>query len=144
MPKQHLKLTAEHEKHLTDFLNRGHVRARVTRRATALLQLNQGASLVETGRILGVDYYTIALWRDKYLANGLEFLNDLPRAGRPLKFDGEERAAITALACSDVPSGRAKWSLKLLADKAIELELVGGISPSKVRDILKKTNFNRT
>lgn len=114
------------------------------RRAIALLQLNQGATLQKVAETLAVNDNTVAIWRDNYLQNGLNFLTDLPRSGRPLKFNGEERAKITALACSDTPDGRAKWSLQLLADKAIELELVESISPSKVEEILKKTNLNRT
>jgi len=67
-------------------------------------------------------------------------LIDEPRTGRPIRIDGTMRAKITALACSETPDGRAKWSLQLLADKAVELELVETISPSKVRQILKKTS----
>jgi len=140
MKKQHLKLTEQNKKYLTELLSRGQAKARVIRRATGLLQLDQGATLQEVARILGVNYYTVATWRDKYLENGLDFLTDLPRTGRPVEFDGEERAKITALACSQTPDGRARWSLQLLADKAVELELVESISPSKVRAILKKTN----
>jgi len=80
------------------------------------------------------------MWRKKYVENGLEFLSDLPRSGRPVEFDGEQRAKITALACSETPVGRAKWSLQLLADKAVELGVVESISPSKVRSLLKKMN----
>ncbi len=143
MKKQHLKLTEQNKKYLTELLSRGQAKARVIRRATGLLQLDQGATLQEVARILGVNYYTVAIWRDKYLENGLDFLTDLPRTGRPVEFDGEERAKITALACSQTPDGRARWSLHLLADKAVELELVESISPSKVRQILKKTNSPR-
>jgi len=143
MKKQHLKLTEQNKKYLTELLSRGQAKARVIRRATGPLQLDQGATLQEVARILGVNYYTVAIWRDKYLENGLDFLTDLPRTGRPVEFDGEERAKITALACSQTPDGRARWSLHLLADKAVELELVESISPSKVRQILKKTNSPR-
>ena len=60
--------------------------------------------------------------------------------GRPITFDGVTRAKITALACSETPTGHAHWSLRLIADKAVELELVEQISKSKVRSILKKTS----
>ncbi len=93
--------------------------------------------------ILGVNYYTVSIWRNKYLENGLDFLTDQLRTGRPIKFDGEQRAKITALACSETPDGRAKWSLQLLADKAVELEFCESISPSKVREVLKKMNSSR-
>ncbi len=140
MKKQHLKLTEAEKKYLTELLNKGQAKARVIRRAMGLLQLDQGATFQKAAELLGIDYYTVSMWRKKYVENGLEFLSDLPRSGRPVEFDGEQRAKITALACSETPVGRAKWSLQLLADKAVELGVVESISPSKVRSLLKKMN----
>lgn len=140
MKKQHIKLTESDKKYLTELLNKGQAKARVIRRAVALLQLDQGATFQKAAELLGVDYYTVSIWCRKYLETGLQFLSDLPRSGRPLVFDGEQCAKVTALACSDTPAGRAKWSLQLLADKAVELGLVETISPSKVRELLKKTS----
>lgn len=137
---QFLQLTAEHHSSLTSLLAKGTLNARVARRASALLQLHQGAELKTIAINLGVVYQTVADWRDKYFAGGLDFLVDKARSGRPPLFDGLERASVTALACSDAPEGYARWSLRLLADKAVELSLVEQISPSKVRAILKKTN----
>jgi transposase len=142
--RQYLQLNNEHHCYLTNLFTKGLLNARVARRVSALLQLHQGADLNKIAASLGVVYQTVADWRDKYFVNGLDFLIDKKRPGRPIKFNGEERAKITALACSDTPDGRAKWSLQLLADKAVELELVESISPSKVREMLKKTNLNRT
>lgn len=113
--------------------------ARAARRVSGLLQLHRGTDLNKVAASLGVVYQTIAAWRNKYFENGLDFLTDKKRSGRPLVFDGAERARITALACSETPEGRAKWSLQLLADKAVELKLVETISASKVREMLKKT-----
>ena len=140
MKKQHIKLTESDKKYLTELLNKGQAKARVIRRAVALLQLDQGATFQKAAELLGVDYYTVSIWCRKYLETGLQFLSDLPRSGRPLVFDGEQCAKVTALACSETPDGRAKWSLQLLAEKAVELELVETISPSKVRELLKKTS----
>ena len=140
MKKQHLKLTESDKKYLTELLNKGQAKARVIRRAVALLQLDQGATFQKAAELLGVDYYTVSIWCQKYVENGLQFLSDLPRSGRPLVFDGEQCAKVTALACSETPDGRAQWSLQLLADKAVELQLVETISPSKVREMLKKTS----
>lgn len=140
MKKQHLKLTESDKKYLTELLNKGQAKARVIRRAIGLLQLDQGATFQKVAELLGVDYYTVSIWCQKYLENGLQFLSDLPRSGRPIVFSGEQCAKVTALACSDTPDGRAKWSLQLLADKAVELELVETISRSKVRELLKKTS----
>jgi transposase len=61
-------------------------------------------------------------------------------ASRPRKLDGEGEARLIALACSEPPEGRARWTLHLLADKLVELEVVEGISHETVRRTLKKTN----
>jgi hypothetical protein len=66
-------------------------------------------------------------------------LFDQPRSGRPPEIDGAQRAKVTALACSDPPAGYARWSLRLLADKAVELAYVEHISHTQVAEILKKT-----
>lgn len=93
---------------------------------------------------VGVTIQTVSKWAQKYKTDGLELLTDKPRAGRPTLITGLQRAKVTALACSEPPEGHANWSLRLLADKAVELELVESISHSKVQDILKKTNSSRT
>lgn len=143
MKKEHLQLTEADEKYLTEFLSKGQASARVMRRAMALLQLNQGATLQSVADTLKVGHWTVSIWRNKYLKNGLEFVQDKPRTGRPVEIDGEQRAKITALACSATPSGRATWSLRLLADKIVELEFCESISHAQVGKILKKTNSNR-
>ena len=137
--QRYLQLSDEHHRYLTNFLTKGTLNARVARRVSGLLHLHQGIDLNKIAASLGVVYQTVAGWRDKYFENGLDFLTDKKRSGRPIVFAGEERAKITALACSETPAGRAKWSLQLLADKAVELKLVETISPSKVREMLKKT-----
>lgn len=142
MKKQHLKLNEADERYLTEYLSKGQVPARVVRRATALLQLNQGLTIQAVADTLKVKHWTVSIWRNKYLESGLDFLQDQPRSGRPVEIDGEQRAKITALACSDTPDGRAKWSLRLLADKIVELEFCEEISHTQVGNILKKTNYS--
>jgi transposase len=144
MKKEHLKLSEADEQYLTELLNKGQIKARVTRRAMALLQLHQGTTLQAVANTLKVKPWTVATWRNHYLKNGLEFLQDKPRSGRPIEIDGKLRSKVTALACSQTPEGRAKWSLRLLADKIVELDFCDTISHSQVSKILKKTNSNRT
>jgi putative transposase len=91
-----------------------------------------------------VNYNTVATWRDAYQEAGLTMLQDKPRPGRPVVIDGTQRAKITALACSTPPQGHARWSLRLLADKAVELGYVEHLSHDHAGIILKKTNYNRT
>lgn len=137
---RYLQLTEEHHSYLTTLLTKGFLNARVARRASALLQLHQGAELNKVAASLGVVYQTVSDWRDKYFERGLDFLTDQKRSGRPVVFDGVLRAKATALACSDAPEGRAQWSLRLLADKMVELDYCDRISHQQVKQILKKTN----
>ena len=71
-------------------------------------------------------------------------LHDKPRSGRPIEIDGGQRAKVTALACSDAPTGHSRWALRLLADKAVELGYCEHLSHTQVKTILKKTPSSRT
>lgn len=139
MRKEHLKLKEQERRSLTILTTSGELKARKLKRAIALLLLDEGKTLREVSATLKYAYPSLIRLKKNYLANGLQSLEERPRAGRPVSFDGVERAKITALACSETPEGYAQWSLRLLAGKAVELDLVSSISYSKVRDILKKT-----
>ena len=65
-------------------------------------------------------------------------LTDKPRPGRPIEIDGGQRAKVTALACSDAPTGHARWTLRLLATRAVDLNYCQHLSHTQVREILKK------
>ena len=91
-------------------------------------------------QLWGSDYNTVAAWRNNYKEQGLKCLEDAPRSGRPIEIDGVQRAKITALACSQAPEGHARWSLRLLADKVVELGYSESISHTQVGNILKKTS----
>jgi transposase len=94
--------------------------------------------------ILQVSQQTIYNVKRRFLEGGLQAaLFDQPRSGRPVEIDGKQRAKITALACSTPPEGRARWTLRLLADKAVELGYCQHLSHTQARKILKKTSFNR-
>jgi hypothetical protein len=67
-------------------------------------------------------------------------LFEAPRSGTPPRFDGPQRAALTALACPPAPTGHSRWTLRLLADQAVELDLVEAVSPETVSQVLKKTS----
>ncbi len=140
MNKQHITLSETDRSTLTDLLAHGTLSARKFKRATALLELDRGKTLVEIAATLQVNYTTVAAWRDRYNAIGLGCLDDAPRSGRPLEIDGTQRAKITALACSQAPEGHARWSLRLLAEKAVESGLCEHLSHTLVGDVLKKTN----
>ena len=118
--------------------NRQHNRARI------LDLLAQNKSATEIAALLGCSPTTVYNVRKRYQAAGLEAaLTEKSRSGKPPRITGESRARITALACSDAPKGYSRWTLRLLADTAVELGLIDSISHNHVRAILKKTNCSR-
>lgn len=144
MVKEHVQLSECDREHLEKLVAQEKVNVKVFRRAKGLLLLDQGHTLQRAAEAVGVNYNSVAKWRDRYKEAGLGVLEDAPKSGRPIRISGEERAKITALACSTPPVGHARWSLRLLADKAVELGLVESISHDGVRGILKKTLCSRT
>jgi transposase len=144
MKKQHIELKEEELKHLEELLSKGSLKARTYQRALALLEWHRGKTITEVAQLLGVSYPTAHSWVKKYHQEGLAFLQDKARPGRPPVYDGVAQARVTALACSEAPEGYSQWSLRLLADQAVELGLVESISHTDVRRILKKTNTNLT
>src|SRR5690242_16060789 len=139
MNKQHITLRDDDRATLERLFSHGTLSARKFKRATGLLELDRGKTLHDVAVTLQVHYTTVASWRDGYTTTGLGCLDDAPRSGRPLEIDGEQRAKITALACSDAPEGHARWSLRLLAEKAVEAGICDHISHTSVGDVLKKT-----
>ena len=138
MKKQHVQLKEEDKVTLEELIDKGTSLASQYKRAPALLELNRGKTFKDVAETVGITPQTASIWAQKYILSGLEFLTDQPRAGRPTVIDGVDRAKITALACSDPPEGYGQWSLRLLAEKVIELEYVESISHTKVGEILKK------
>jgi transposase len=141
---RHVVLADEDKIQIENLLSKGTLKVRTHKRALSLQYLDRGKSYKEVGDLLTVSSNTLIIWATNYRTNGLSFLKDKPRSGRPIKFDGKDRAKITALACSEAPDGHAQWSLRLLADRLVELEMVETISYCSVGLILKKMNCNLT
>ena len=139
MKKQHVQLSDVDREYLETLISQGELPVKVYRRALALLELDRGQTYTAVSKTLQVTIPTLSRWAAKYRESGLEVLHDKPRSGRPVEIDGNQRAKITALACSEPPEGYAQWSLRLLADKAVELGYCEHISHTEVRTILKKT-----
>lgn len=142
--KEHVNLSETDRTYLETLSKKGSLSAKTYKRATALLELDRGRTFTKVAEIVGVTKQTASIWAKKYKETGLEVLQDKPKPGRPTLIDGLQRAKITALACSEPPEGYERWSLRLLADKAVELKLVDTISYGEVRLILKKTNLSHT
>jgi putative transposase len=144
MPKAPLRLSLADHDFLIALTATGRVAARTFKRATALLELHRGQTLGAVAESLHVTRQSVAQWRDRYQVSGLQALADEPRSGRPVRIDGQQRARLTALACSKPPEGRARWTLRLLADKAVELGYCERLSHTAARQVLKKTNSSHT
>jgi len=140
MKKQHVQLTQTDRDYLETLISKGELRARSYRRAIGLLELDRGKTYTMVYETLRVTIPTLSFWAAQYREKGLKMLVDQSRSGRPIKITGDQRAKITALACSEAPEGYARWNLRLLAGKAVELGYCEEISHTEVATILKKTN----
>lgn len=138
---QPIKLRKYELRSLTTIISRGTTAARTQTRARILNLLHRREHPEVIASLLQVSLQTIFNVKRRYLSAGLEAaLFDRARCGRPVEIDGAQRAKITALACSTPPEGHARWTLRLLADKAVELQYCEHLSHNAVKEILKKTN----
>lgn len=139
-----VNLTVEEKEELNHLLTRGKAPARSLTRARILQLANAGRSNEEIKSALNVSTTTISRIRRRYCEGGLSFaLSEKPRSGAPPKIGGRLEAQIVQLACSEPPEGRSKWTLRLLADKLVELDCVDSISHMSVHRTLKKTRSSR-
>ena len=138
-------LPAADQAALEEFTRTGRRSVRAVRRAQALLALATGIGQQAAGRAAGLGRQAVSQVRRRYEAGGWQAaLAEAPRSGGPRRVDGPQRAAVTALACTPAPVGHSRWTLRLLADKAVELELVETISHETVNQVLKKTSYGPT
>ena len=144
-PKQYeIKLTAKDRRTIEDIISRGTEKARKITRCRILLLSERNHSQQAIAEMMSVTGHTVRNICLRFIAEGLESaINEKPRSGAPGIFDGKEKAKITALACSNAPDGHSQWSLRLLADKAVELKIVDSISHTDVGRILKKMKSSR-
>ncbi|MVM38047.1 helix-turn-helix domain-containing protein [Spirosoma sp. HMF3257] len=120
-------------------LVKGKYAVRSLNRAQVLLHLHQGKTPTQVATLLPVSEATVYNLQKRYLTEGLmSALGEKPRPGQPSKFDKVAQAHLTALACSQAPQGRSRWTLRLLADRFVELRLVESISHKTVGEQLKK------
>jgi transposase len=142
---QPVELSTDELRSLKTTLRRGTIPARVQTRARILDLLHRGQPPAAIAATLGLSTQTVFNIKRRYLNDGFEAaLQDKPRSGKPRRISGEARAKITALACSQAPEGHARWTLRLLADRAVRLGFVDSISHNAVKEILKKTDSSRT
>jgi transposase len=144
---KHITLPEEERIELLQLIKSGKHSARVLGRARILLLLDRSQGeerkLQDIADTMLTSIGTVSNIKRRYLKSGLEHgLYDRPRPGAKPKIDGEVEAHLIALVCSDPPEGQLRWTLRLLADKLVELELVETISHVAIGDALKKTNLS--
>lgn len=148
--KYAVRLSPKQRKQLKRLSKRGKVSARKLNRARILLLADEnrpkgGKTDTEISDLLDVSQPTVLRVRRQLSTEGLDAaLEEKPRPGRPPKFSGKQRAEITALACSSPPQGNGRWTMRLIADKLVELDFVDSISHQTVFNVLKKTSYRRT
>lgn len=148
--KYTVRLSEEERSELESLVSRGKVAAGKRRRAHILLKADagpDGPSLTDEqlAEALDVGTKTVQRVRKAYVEEGLSQAIEQKQAVRHRvpKLDGEKEAHLVALACQPAPEGRKRWTLRLLASKLVELEIVDSISPDTVRKTLKKTRSSR-
>jgi len=136
-----VSLTNEQRLRLQRLTKRGEANARVIRRAMTLLMAEKDMLDRLVADALGCSERTVLETRKNFALYGLEHaIYDLPRPGAESKLSAKQEAHLIALTCSDPPEGRERWTLRLLADRFVELGHVDEISRETVRRTLKKTS----
>jgi transposase len=141
--KYQVELTADEYQRLTQMMRRGTQGARKLLRAQILLKAAAGLSDEEITQEVAPCVATIERTRKRFAARRLEALEELPRPGRKRCLDARGEARLIAEACSPAPGGRERWTLQLLADRAVELQLAESCSDDTVQRLLKKTRSSR-
>jgi transposase len=143
MTKHEVKLTPKERQKLLAIVSKGRNQAVVIRRAHILLKSDEGKTDREICDQLYIGEETVRRTRLRFCEDGLEnALEDRPRPGADVKLDEGQEAYLTALACTQPPDGRARWTLELLAHRLVADGLIEQIAPETVRLILKKNRLS--
>lgn len=151
-PRYRVTLTKEERKELELMTRRGKTHARRFIHARALLLCDAGTdgpawNVADVATALGVTSRSIEHLKKRFVEDGFEAaLERKPREKPPreVTFDGAFEARLIALACSGAPDGRRRWTVRLLADKAVELSFAESVSHMTAQRVLKKTNLSLT
>ena len=142
-----VELSQEQRQHLEKLTSSGKVSARQMKRAQILLKsdLQANWSYEQIAEAFDISAVTIAKVRRTFMEQGLEVALQRKKPDREYEhlLDGEGEAHLIALACSEPPTGRRHWSLRLLQDRFVKLRHVDSLSYETIRRVLKKTNSSR-
>ncbi len=151
MKKYKVTLTDEERKSLQDMVAAGKAASKKLMHARILLKSDaapNGPAWIDAriAEAFDVSTRTVERLRERFVEQGLDAALGRKKQDRPSRtpvLDGEAEARLIALACSTPPQGRARWTLRLLADRLVELEVVDTIATETVRRTLKKMNSSR-
>lgn len=151
MKKYKVTLTAEERNSLQDSIAAKRTAAKKVIHARILLKADAGPAGpawtdVRIAEALEIDVSTVERLRQRFVEQGFEAALERKKQDRPSRqrtLDGKAEARLIALACSQPPPGRVRWTLRLLADKLVELEIVPTVATETIRRTLKKTNSSR-
>jgi len=149
MTKYKVTLTEDEHTELMDTINKGCHTSQKFRAAYILLNCDEGkfadkVTNEQMSKVLKIGMRTIDRVKKKFVEEGFDAVLERKSPDREYdrKADGEVEAHLITLCCSEPPQGYARWSLRLLADKLVELKYVDSISYETVRRVLKKTNYS--
>jgi transposase len=138
-----VRLKEEEREELSRYLRKGKSFARSLTHGRILLLADEGRDDSEIAAALKVSKSTVNRMRKRCCEGGLNLaMNEKARSEAPLKIDARIEAQLTLLACSEPPGGRSKWTVRLLADKLVEMEVVDSISHMSVQRLLNKMRLN--
>jgi transposase len=144
-----IKLSQEEVKELMAIINKGSHTSHTFRTAYILLNCDEGdysdkATNEQISKLLKVGMRTIDRVKKRFIEEGFEAVLERRASSRvyDVKIDGDVEAKLVKLCCSEPPPGFAKWSLRLLADKMVELQYIDSISYVSVGNVLKKMNLS--
>lgn len=142
MPKKKylVDLSADERETLRQLVRRGKHSSRKVTRARILLSAADGLTDEQIVAALKTAFATVERTRKRFVEEGLHCLTERSRRGQTRKLTGKQEAHLIAIACSTPPTGHARWTLRLLADKVVELNFADSIARETVRQVLKKTN----
>ena len=151
-PRYRVTLTKEERKDLEAISTKGKRAARTVLYARALLLLDAGEYgpkwiVAQVAQALGTTTRSLEHLKKQFIEEGLSAAIERKKRVTPpreIQFGGEFEAHLLALACSEAPKGRDRWTMRLLAEKMVELKMVPSVSPMTVCNTLKKMNLNLT
>lgn len=145
-----VRLTSEERRELESMVRSGKRQAYRIKHANILLAVDADGPKMsdsEASKAFRSHTNTVCNLRQRFVEQGLDAAlsrKEQERASRTQIFDGEKEARLIAIACGQPPEGRSRWTLDLLADRLVELNVVESVSGQTVRRTLKKTNFSLT